>query len=382
MDFSLTDEQLTIQHMARQFTAKQIAPNALDWDESGELPIDVLRGAAKLGMAGIYASEDFGGTGLNRVDAAIIFEELSKGDPSVSSFLSIHNMCVWMIDQFGDQVLKKEWIPKLCSMDLISSYCLTESSSGSDAAALKTTARKTGNRYILNGSKAFISGGGFSDIYIVMCRTGDNSPNGISAIIVPKETPGVSFGANEKKMGWNAQPTSMVYLEDVAVDAHNLIGKEGEGFRIAMAGLDGGRINIAACSLGAAQAALDKAVLYMKERSAFGKKLTSLQALQFKIADMETELQAARIFLYLAAWKLGNNMQDSTKYCAMAKRLVTDIGFSVANQALQLHGGYGYLKEYGIEKIVRDLRVHQILEGTNEIMRVIISREMLGREIE
>jgi alkylation response protein AidB-like acyl-CoA dehydrogenase len=381
MDFSLTEEQLAIQNMARQFAEDQIGPYALEWEDSGDLPVDVLREAAGLGMAGIYVAEDVGGSGLNRIDAALIFEALAMGDPVVSSFLSIHNMCAWMIDEFGDDRLRTEWVPKLCTMELIASYCLTEPGSGSDAAALKTRAVREGGEYVLNGSKSFISGGGVSDIYIVMCRTGDDSPRGISAIIVPKDTPGLTFGAREKKMGWNAQPTTMVYFENARVPVANLIGDEGKGFKFAMAGLDGGRINIAACSLGAAQASLDKAVAYMLERYTFGKLLAEFQALQFKIADMETELQAARIFLYQSAWKLTNKAPDATKYCAMAKRLVTDIGFNVANEALQLHGGYGYLTEYGIEKTVRDLRVHQILEGTNEIMRVIIAKAMLGKNL-
>ena len=381
MDFSFTEEQQAIQNMAQQFAEERIAPHALEWDEERKLPVDVLREAAELGMGGIYVSEDAGGSGLDRIDAALIFEALAKGDPSISSFLSIHNMCAWMVDQFGDDTLRTKWVPKLCSMELISSYCLTEPGSGSDAAALKTRAAQDGDNYILNGSKSFISGAGISDIYIVMCRTGDESPHGISTLIVPKDTQGLSFGAQEKKMGWNAQPTSMVYFENVHVPIANRIGAEGDGFKFAMAGLDGGRVNIAACSLGAAQSALDKALAYIHERHAFGKQLAEFQALQFKIADMETELQAARIFLYQAAWKLSNNFADATKYSAMAKRLVTDVGFNVANEALQLHGGYGYLTEYGIEKIVRDLRVHQILEGTNEIMRVIISRAMLGRNV-
>ena len=381
MDFSFTEEQLAIQNMARQFAEERIAPHALEWDESGTFPIEVMRDAAELGMAGIYVSEDTGGSGLDRIDAALIFEALAMGDPAVSSFLTIHNMCTWMIDQFGNEKLRSYWVPKLCSMELISSYCLTEPGSGSDSAALKTRAVKNRDEYILNGSKSFISGGGISDIYIVMCRTGNDSPQGISAIIVPKNTSGLTFGAQERKMGWNAQPTSMVYFEDVRVPVTNRIGSEGEGFKFAMAGLDGGRINIAACSLGAAQAACDKAITHMHDRHAFGKQLTEFQVLQFKIADMETDLQAARVFLYQAAWKLTNNFPDATKFSAMAKRLVTDIGFNVANEALQLHGGYGYLKEYGIEKIVRDLRVLQILEGTNEIMRVIISRAMLGENV-
>jgi alkylation response protein AidB-like acyl-CoA dehydrogenase len=378
MDFSLTADQIAIRDMVRGFAAEKIAPFATKWDEEKTIPREVLKEAAGLGLAGITVREDHGGSNLTRVDAALNIEELSYADPVVATFLSIHNACAWMIDTYGTEEQRQAWLPKLCAMDIIASFCLTEPGSGSDAAALKTKAVKDGNsHYRLTGSKAFISGGGYSDIYMVMCRTGEEGPKGISCILVEKGTEGLSFGANEKKMGWNAQATAAVNLDQARVPAAQLIGGEGKGFSIALNALNGGRLNIAACSLGAAQSALDKAVAYMKERKAFGKSLAHFQALQFKIADMETELQAARIFLYQAAWKLSNNAPDARKFCAMAKRLVTDTGFSVANEALQIHGGYGYLADFGIEKIVRDLRVHQILEGTNEIMRVIVARDML-----
>jgi alkylation response protein AidB-like acyl-CoA dehydrogenase len=379
MDFSLTADQTAVRDMVKGFAAEKIAPFAAQWDEEKAIPRDVLREAAGLGLAAITVGETHGGSGLSRVESALIFEALSYADPVVASFLSIHNMCAWIIDVYGTDEQRKAWLPKLCAMDMIASYCLTEPGSGSDAAALKTRAVKDGNsHYRLTGSKAFISGGGYSDIYLVMCRTGEEGPKGISCVLVEKGAEGLSFGANEKKMGWHAQATATVNLDQARVPAEQLIGGEGKGFSIAMNGLNGGRLNIAACSLGAAQAALDKALAYMKERKAFGKSLADFQALQFKIADMETELQAARIFLYQAAWKLSQNAPDARKFCAMAKRLVTDTGFRVANEALQIHGGYGYLKDFGIEKTVRDLRVHQILEGTNEIMRVIIARDMLG----
>ncbi len=381
MDFALTDDQTQIRDMVRSFAAEKIAPFAIQWEEEKTIPRTVLKEAAALGLAGITVRDDMGGSGLTRVESALIFEELSYADPTLASFLSIQNMCAWMVDSYGSKEQRQAWLPKLCAADLIASYCLTEPGSGSDAAALKTRAVKDGNsHYRLSGSKAFISGGGYSDIYLVMCRTGEEGPRGISCILVENGTEGLSFGANEKKMGWQAQATAMVNFDKARVPATQLIGGEGKGFSIAMNGLNGGRLNIAACSLGAAQAALDKAVLYMKERKAFGKTLSHFQALQFKIADMETELQAARIFLYQAAWKLSYNAPDARKYCAMAKRFVTDTGFRVANEALQIHGGYGYLKDFGIEKMVRDLRVHQILEGTNEIMRLIVARELLGDE--
>lgn len=378
MDFALTDDQAQIRDMVRGFAAEKIAPYAAQWESEKAIPRQILKEAADLGLAAITVREESGGSGLSRVESVLIFEELSYADPVVASFLSIHNMCAWMIDSYGGAELRQAWLPALCAMDQVASYCLTEPGSGSDAAALKTKAVKDGNsHYRLTGSKAFISGGGYSDLYLVMCRTGEEGPKGISCVLVEKGTQGLSFGANERKMGWHAQTTAMVNLDQALVPAGNLIGAEGEGFSIAMNGLNGGRLNIAACSLGAAQATLDKAVAYMKERKAFGRNLAQFQALQFKIADMETELQAARVFLYHAAWKLSTKAPDARKFCAMAKRLVTDTGFRVANEALQIHGGYGYLADFGIEKIVRDLRVHQILEGTNEIMRLIVARDML-----
>ena len=377
MDFALTDEQTAIFDMARSFADEKLAPKAIEWDKTGTLPVDVLREAAELGMAAAYVGEEHGGSALSRLDATLIFEGLSYGCPTVAAFLSIHNMCAWMIDSFGSQDQRAHWLPKLCSMEAIASYCLTEPGSGSDAAALKTSAKKQGNELVLNGTKSFISGGGFSDLYIVMARTGEDGPKGVSTVLVEKGTEGLSYGALESKMGWNAQPTAEVRFEDCHIPATNLMGEEGDGFKYAMMGLDGGRLNISACSLGAAQSALDKALRYMQERKAFGKSLASFQALQFKLADMETELQAARTLLRHAAWKLDNNAPDTTKFCAMAKQFTTDASFKVANDALQLHGGYGYLTDFGIEKIVRDLRVHQILEGTNEIMRLIVSRALL-----
>ncbi len=377
MDFALTDEQSQIFTMARDFATEKMAPHAARWEDEKALPREVLTELAGLGMAAIYVRDDYG-SGLSRLDAALIFEALSYGDPSVSAFLSIHNMVAWMIDSFGSEEQRAEWLPRLASMDKVASYCLTEPGSGSDAAALRTSAKPDGNGYVLNGTKSFISGAGFSDLYVVMARTGDAGPKGISAILVENGTEGLSFGALEKKMGWVAQPTAEVRLDGCSVPGGNLLGEEGKGFAYAMMGLDGGRLNISACALGAAQAALDKSVAYMQDRQAFGKSLTEFQALQFRLADMETELQAARIFLRQAAWKLDTKAPDATKHCAMAKRFVTDTSFNVANMALQLHGGYGYLADYGIEKIVRDLRVHQILEGTNEIMRMITARALLA----
>lgn len=378
MDFALTEEQNAIYEMARTFADDQLAPHAIEWDETGHFPKDVVKSVGELGMAGIYVREDVGGSALTRLDATLIFEALAYGCPSIGSFISIHNMCAWMIDSFGTEEQRQTWLPKLTSMELVCSYCLTEPGSGSDAAALRTRAERDGNGWKLNGTKAFISGGETSDLYLAMVRTGADGPKGISAMLVENPCEGLSFGANERKMGWRAQPTAQVQFDDCKVPADHLLGNEGEGFKYAMAGLDGGRLNIAASALGAAQSALDKAVQYMKERKAFGKPIADFQALQFRIADMETELQAARVFLRQAAWKLDTKAPDATKHCAMAKRLVTDLSFQVANDALQLHGGYGYLADYGIEKIVRDLRVHQILEGTNEIMRVIISRQLLS----
>ncbi|MEM8937154.1 MAG: acyl-CoA dehydrogenase family protein [Pseudomonadota bacterium] len=377
MDFSLTDEQAAIQEMAQRFASDELAPNAATWDDEKYFPVDVLRRSAELGLAGIYTRDDVGGSGLSRLDAALIFEALSTGCTTTAAFLSIHNMCCWMIDRFGSQELRNTYCPKLSSMEMIASYCLTEPGAGSDAAALKTKAERDGDHYVLNGAKAFISGAGVSDLYVVMVRTGDDGPKGISTVLVEKDTPGLSFGANEKKLGWNAQPTAIVNFEDCRIPVSNRVGEEGEGFTFAMRGLDGGRLNIAACSLGTANAALNAALEYANERRAFGKALNQQQALQFKLADMATDIAAARIMLYQAAWKLDHGMSDATRHCAMAKRLVTDTGFNVVNEALQIHGGYGYLKDYPLERMLRDVRVHQILEGTNEIMRVIISRDLL-----
>ena len=337
----------------------------------------MIKKAAELGFAGIYVQEDVGGSGLKRLDAAIIFEELSRGDVATAAFISIHNMASWMIDRFGSDALRRKYLPRLTSMELIASYCLTEPGSGSDAAALRTTAKLDGDHYVVNGTKAFISGAGVSDIYVAMVRTGLEGPKGISALVIEKGTPGLSFGANERKMGWNAQPTATVHFDDCRVPAENRIGAEGDGFRFAMMGLDGGRLNISACSLGGASLALDTAIDYAKTRKQFGKPLADLQALQFKLADMATELEAARLMVRNAADALDRRDPSATKLCAMAKRFATDAGFEVANQALQLHGGYGYLRDFPLERIVRDVRVHQILEGTNEVMRVIASREML-----
>jgi len=375
--FELTDDQLQIQEMARKFTADAITPFAAEWDEKKIFPKETVREAAELGFGSIYVTEESGGIGLGRLEAALIFEAMSYGCPSTSAFISIHNMTAWMIDRFGSAEVKQRYIPSMITMEKIGSYCLTEPSSGSDAAALKTRAVLDGDHYIVSGSKAFISGGGENEIYVTMVRTGEEGPKGISCLVIDKDMPGVSFGAQERKLGWHSQPTAQVNFDEVRVPVANRVGAEGEGFRIAMMGLDGGRLNIGACSLGGAQAALEKAIAYMRERQAFGHKLVDFQALQFKLADMATDLEAARTLLRRAAAALDRKDADATKLCAMAKRFATDIGFRVANDALQLHGGYGYLAEYGIEKIVRDLRVHQILEGTNEIMRVIVSRKLL-----
>jgi alkylation response protein AidB-like acyl-CoA dehydrogenase len=375
--FALPEDQIALRETARAFAAEKIAPFALKWDEEKHFPIDTIREAAALGMGGIYIRDDVGGSGLTRLDAALIFEALAQGCPTVSAYISIHNMAAWMIDAFGSVDQRTRYLPKLCSMDLLASYCLTEPGAGSDAAALRTSARREGDVYVLNGTKQFISGAGAGDIYVVMVRTGGDGPGGISTLVVEGNLPGISLGANERKMGWNAQPTRAVIFENVRVPVANRLGDEGMGFSIAMAGLDGGRINIGACSLGGAQAAFDKALAYTRERKAFGKRLDEFQALQFRLADMATELEAARVFLYSAAAAYDRGDADVTMRCAMAKRVATDVGFEVANQALQLHGGYGYLSEYGIEKIVRDLRVHQILEGTNEIMRLIVARKLI-----
>jgi len=372
--FQLTEEQRAIFEMARDFANTRMAPYALEWDEKKHFPVDVLRAAAELGMGGIYVREDVGGSGLKRLDAALIFEALSTGCPTVAAYISIHNMVNWMIDRYGNDAQRQHWNPILCKMDLLSSYCLTEPAAGSDAVALRTRARRDGDVYVLDGVKQFISGAGVADLYLVMARTGDAGASGISAFLIEKGTPGLSFGANERKMGWNAQPTRQVIMEGVRIPVGNLLGAEGQGFKIAMSGLDGGRLNIGACSLGGAQSALEKSIAYMGDRQAFGRKLADFQALQFRLADMATELEAARTLLWRAAASLDAKEPGATRLCAMAKRFATDTGFAVANDALQLHGGYGYLSEYGVEKIVRDLRVHQILEGTNEIMRVIIAR--------
>lgn len=374
---ALTPEQILIRQTAADFAAEKLRPFAAEWDENKHFPVDVIREAAGLGFAGLYVNEDVGGSALSRFDAVLVFEQLSQGCIATAAYISIHNMCSWMIDRFASDEMRKEWLPALTSMEYLSSYCLTEPGSGSDAAGLKTRAVKDGDDYILNGSKQFISAAGTSDVYVVMARTGQDGPKGVSAFIVRKSDKGVSFGANEKKMGWNAQPTRQVMFEDVRIPASRRIGAEGDGFRFAMAGLDGGRLNIAACSLGGMQEALDKALAYVKERKQFGHAIADFQATQFKLADMETETQAARMMLYNAAQQLDAKTPEATRWCAMAKRFVTDTGFKVANDALQLHGGYGYLADYGVERIVRDLRVHQILEGTNEIMRVIVSRDML-----
>jgi len=377
MDFALTDDQRAIQDAARAFADAELAPHSAEWDETKHFPVDVMKHAAEMGFCGIYTGEEHGGMALGRVEAAVIFEELSRGDVSTAAFISIHNMATWMIDEFGSDDLRARYVPRLVSMELIASYCLTEPGSGSDAAALRTTARLDGDHYVLNGSKAFISGAGTSDVYVVMARTGADGPKGISTFVVEKDTPGLSFGAQEKKMGWNSQPTAIVAFDDCRIPAANLLGKEGDGFRYAMMGLDGGRLNIAACSLGGARLALETAQEYVASRKQFGKPIADFQNTQFKLADMATQLEAARLLVLRGAWALDTNHPEKTKWCAMAKRFATDACFQIADEALQLHGGYGYLKDYPLERIVRDLRVHRILEGTNEIMRVITAREMM-----
>ncbi|MCZ8193043.1 acyl-CoA dehydrogenase family protein [Brevundimonas sp.] len=377
MDFALTADQRAIQDAARTFSEAELAPHSAEWDETKHFPVETMRRAAEMGFAAIYAGEEHGGMALGRVEAALIFEELSRGDVSTAAFISIHNMVTWMIDSFGDAALRARFVPALATMDKIGSYCLTEPGSGSDAAALRTTAKRDGEQYVLNGSKAFISGARTSDLYVVMCRTGEAGPKGVSAIVVEKDTPGLSFGSQERKMGWNSQPTAVVQFDDCRVPAENLMGKEGDGFRYAMMGLDGGRLNIAACSLGGARLALETAQAYVTTRKQFGKALNEFQHVQFKLADMATQLDAARLMVLRGAWALDTGHPEKTKWCAMAKRMATDAGFEVADEALQLHGGYGYLRDYPLERIVRDLRVHRILEGTNEIMRVITAREMM-----
>jgi alkylation response protein AidB-like acyl-CoA dehydrogenase len=375
--FDLTDEQRQIQEMARAFTADALTPHAAEWDEKHIFPRDTIRAAAELGFGAIYVSEESGGIGLGRLEAALIMEAMAYGDPSTSAFISIHNMAAWMIDRFGSAAVKQKYLPRMVGMEQLGSYALTEPGSGSDAAALKTRAVKDGGDYVVSGSKAFISGGGENEIYVTMVRTGQEGPKGISALVIEKDMPGVSFGAQEKKLGWHSQPTCQVNFDEVRVPAENLVGAEGEGFRIAMMGLDGGRLNIGACSLGGAQRCLDEALRYTKERKAFGQQIADFQATQFTLADMETELQAARALLYMAAVKVTESTADKTRFAAMAKRLATDTGSSVVDRALQLHGGYGYLQDYPIERFWRDLRVHSILEGTNQIMRHVVAREML-----
>ena len=377
MDFALSEEQQAIFDMAYAFGQDAIAPHALAWEKAGTIPKELWPQVGELGFGGLYVSEEAGGTGLSRLDATLVFEALSMACPSVAAFLSIHNMCAKMIDTFGEAALKERVLPDVISMNTVLSYCLTEPGSGSDAAALKTRCTRTNEGYRLNGAKAFISGGSYSDAYVVMVRTADEGAAGISTVIVENGTEGLSFGGLEDKMGWRAQPTSLVQFDNCDIPSSNLVGEEGKGFKYAMNGLDGGRLNIAACSLGAAQAALTQTLTYMGDRKAFGQSIDQFQGLQFRLADMEIELQAARTYLRQAAWKLDTKAPDATKFCAMAKKFVTEAGSKVADGCLQLHGGYGYLADYGVEKLVRDLRVHQILEGTNEVMRVIVARDML-----
>jgi alkylation response protein AidB-like acyl-CoA dehydrogenase len=378
MDFDLTEDQRAFQGTARSFARDEMMPHARDWDEGEVFPVEALRKAAELGFGGIYVKDDVGGSALTRLDSTLIFEELAQGCTSTAAYISIHNMAAWMIDAFGGPVPRKKFLPKLCTMEHFASYCLTEPGSGSDAAALTTKARRDGDYYVLDGAKAFISGGGVSDVYVVMARTGEGGPRGISCIVVEKGTPGLSFGAQEKKLGWKSQPTAMVMFENCRVPVANRIGAEGQGFKIAMAGLDGGRLNIGACSIGGAQFCLDRTIAYMKDRKQFGTRLADFQALQFRIADYVTELEAARLLLYRAAVAVTAGEGGATRLAAQAKRLATDTGFEVVNGCLQLHGGYGYLRDHPIERVLRDLRVHQILEGTNEIMRLIVSRALLG----
>jgi len=378
MDFELSEEQRAFQATAREFARAEFAPRAKEWDEKYIFPVESLRKAASLGFGGMYIREDVGGSALTRLDAAIIFEELAQGCTSTAAYLSIHNMAAWMIDGFGGEAQRKRFLPKLCSMEHCASYCLTEPDAGSDAANLKTSAQRDGDHYVLNGSKAFISGAGNSHLYVCMVRTGELGPGGISCIVVEKGTPGLSFGKQEVKLGWHSQPTAMVIFENCRVPVENRIGPEGIGFKVAMAGLDGGRINIGACSLGGAQFCLDRTIEYMRERKQFGARLADFQALRFRIADYVTDLEAARLLLWRAAMKLEAKAPDARRYASMAKRRATDDGFDIVNGCLQIHGGYGFLRDFPIERVLRDLRVHQILEGTNEIMRVIVSRDLLG----
>lgn len=374
----LTEEQTAIYELATDFAVKEMLPNMALWDEKELFPVDTMRAAAALGFGAIYASEEFGGTGLTRLDASIIFEALSKGCTSTTAYISIHNMCAWMIDQFGNSSQKEQWIPQLASMEKFASYCLTEPGAGSDAASLSTSAKRDGSDLILNGSKAFISGGGDTDLYLVMCRTGDKGPKGITCVLVEKGTPGLNFGKKEKKVGWNSQPTRMVIFEDCRIPASNILGSEGQGFTIAMKGLNGGRINIASCSLGAAQASIEAAVDHVKVRKQFSKPLASFQNTQFRLAEMATEVVASRLLVRNAARALQDNHPDTVPLCSMAKYFVTEKCFQVINEALQLHGGYGYLKDYPVQQYLRDSRVHMILEGTNEVMRLLIARHILS----
>jgi len=373
----LSEDQRAVQETARQFAADRFAPEAARWDAQEIFPVDALRAAAALGFAGIYVRDDMGGSDLSRLDATVVFEELAAGCTSTAAYLSIHNMASWMIDHFGTEAQRRQWLPKLTTMEHFASYCLTEPGSGSDAGSLRTRARREGDHYIVDGTKAFISGAGTAEVYVVMVRTGGEGPKGISTLVVDRNTPGLSFGKKEKKLGWNSQPTAMVIFENAKVPVANRLGAEGEGFGIAMKGLDGGRINIAACSIGAARACLDASIAHVRTRKQFGKALAEFQALQFRLADMATELEAARLMVRNAAASLDSGAADATILCAMAKRFATDMGFNVCNEALQLHGGYGYLKDYPIERFLRDVRVHQILEGTNEIMRLIVARKLL-----
>jgi alkylation response protein AidB-like acyl-CoA dehydrogenase len=378
MDFELSEEQRAFRETARDFARSEMMPHARAWDEGEIFPVDTLRRAAALGFGGIYVRDDVGGSALSRLDATVIFEELAQGCTSTAAYISIHNMAAWMIDAFADAAQRRRFLPKLCTMEHFASYCLTEPDAGSDAASLKTRAVREGDHYVLDGAKAFISGGGTSDIYVCMVRTGDASARGISCIVVEKGTPGLSFGAPEKKLGWKSQPTTMVMFDQCRVAVANRIGAEGEGFRIAMGGLDGGRLNIAACSIGGAQFCLDRTVGYMRERKQFGQRLADFQALRFRLADYATELEAARLMVRRAAAAVANRELGGTRLAAMAKRFATDVGFEIVNGCLQLHGGYGYLRDHPIERVLRDVRVHQILEGTNEVMRLIVSRDMLG----
>lgn len=381
MDFKLTEDQQAFQEAAKSFSENEMAPHAAKWDAEKHFPKDVIRKAAELGFLGVYTRDDVGGSGLNRLDATIIFEELAWGCTSTTTYITIHNMVTWMIDAYGSDDIRKQYCPQMCTGELLGSYCLTEPNSGSDAASLKCKAEKKGNNYLLNGSKAFVSGGSETDVLVVMARTGDDTPKGISAFVVPTNLPGVSYGELEKKMGWNSQPTCIINLDDVEIPAANLLREEGYGFKIAMKGLDGGRINIGTASVGTAQAAIDHCRRYMTERKQFGKSLDRFQALQFKFADMVTDTIAARQIIRLAASKLDNGDANATLYCAMAKRFATDIGFNVCNDAIQMFGGYGYTQEYPVERMMRDTRVHQILEGTNEIMRMIVGRKVFEEDV-